>query len=138
MAEETVVKEVLSDEMKRDGAALTRALDEAGWPMIASFWYYESDDNFWKLMLASPRVSTDGPKEAYGAVIDALDALHQPRRKLKNITVVKPNNPIVEALASTVQTGWTIGGIPFSRRAINGSIVEDAYLYRMTSESAAA
>jgi hypothetical protein len=138
MAEEILVKETLSDEMKRNGAALTRALDEAGWPVVASFWYYESDDNRWKLMLASPRVSTDGPRKAYGAVIDALDALHQSRKNLKHITAIKPNNPIVRALASAVQTGWTIGGIPFSRRAINGSIVEDAYLYRMTSESAAA
>jgi len=138
MAEDIVVKEVLTDEMKRDGAALTRALDEAGWPVVASFWYYESDDNFWKLMLASPRVSTYGQRDGYGAVIRALDALHESRKKLKHITVVEPNNAIVRALASAVQTGWTIDGIPFSRRAINGSIVEDAYLYRMTSESAAA
>jgi hypothetical protein len=138
MAEETVVKETLTEEMKREGAMLTRALDEAGWPLMASFWYYESDDNFWKLMLASPRVRTEGPREAYGAVIDALDALHQSRRNLKHITVIEPDHPLVKRLASAVQTGWTIGGIPFSRRAINGSIVEDAYLYRMTSESAAA
>jgi hypothetical protein len=138
MAEETVVKEVLTEEMKREGATLTRALDEAGWPVMASFWYYESDDNRWKLMLASPRVGTDGPREEYGAVIDALDALHQTRTNLKHITVIEPDHPLVRKLASAVQTGWTIDGIPFSRRAINGSIVEDAYLYRMTSESAAA
>ncbi len=138
MAEETVVKEVLSDEMKRDGAALTRALDEAGWPVVASFWYYESDDNFWKLMLASPRVSTEGQRKAYGAVIDALDALHQSRKKLKHVTVIEPNNPIVKALASEVQTGWTIVGKLHTARAIDGRYIDDAFLYRMTSESAAA
>jgi hypothetical protein len=138
MAEDTVVKETLSDEMKRDGAALTRALDEAGWPVVASFWYYESDDNFWKLMLASPRVSTYGPGEGYDAVISALDALHESRKKLKHITVVEPNNAIVKALASEVQTGWTIVGKLHTARAIDGRYIDDAYLYRITSESAAA
>lgn len=138
MAEETVVKEVLSDEMKRDGAALTRALDEAGWPVVASFWYYESDDNFWKLMLASPRVSTYGPGEGYDAVISALDALHASRKKLKHITVIEPNHPVVTALASEVQTGWTIVGKLHTARAIDGRYIDDAYFYRITSESAAA
>ncbi|HXA18431.1 MAG TPA: hypothetical protein VN380_15660 [Thermoanaerobaculia bacterium] len=138
MAEDIVVKEVLTDEMKRDGAALTRALDEAGWPVVASFWYYESDDNFWKLMLASPRVSTYGQRDGYGAVIRALDALHESRKKLKHITVVEPNNAIVKALASEVQTGWTIVGKLHTARAIDGRYIDDAFLYRITSEPAAA
>ncbi len=138
MAEETVVKEALTEEMKVAGAALTRALDEANWPVVASFWYYKSDDNRWKLMLASPRVSTDGPKEAYGAVIDALDALHQPRSNINHITVITPDHPIVRALASEVQTGWTIVGMLHTARAIDGRYIDDAFLYRMASESAAA
>jgi hypothetical protein len=138
MAEETVVKEALTEEMKVAGAALTRALDEANWPVVASFWYYESDDNRWKLMLASPRVSTDGPKEAYGAVIDALDALHQPRSNINHITVITPDHPIVRALASEVQTGWTIAGKLHTARAMDGRYIDDAFLYRITSESAAA
>jgi hypothetical protein len=138
MAEEILVKETLTDEMKRDGAALTRALDEAGWPVVASFWYYEAEYNRWKLTLVSPRVSTDGPKKAYGAVIKALDALHQSRTNMNHITAIEPDHPLVTRLASVIQTGWTIGAIPFYRQAIAGEIVEDAYLYRMTSESAAA
>jgi len=138
MAEETVVKEALTEEMKRDGATLTRALDEAGWPVVASFWYYEPDENRWKLMFASPRVSADGPTEAYGVVIEALDTHHLSRTNLKHITVITPDHPIVRALASEVQTGWTIGGKLHTARAINGRFIEDSYLYRMTSESAAA
>jgi len=138
MAEETVVKEPLTEEMKSAGAALTRTLDEANWPVVASFWYFESDFNRWKLMLASPRVSMDGPKEAYDAVARALETLHQSFANLKHITVITPDHPIVRALASEVQTGWTIGGKLHTARAINGRFIEDSYLYRMTSESAAA
>jgi hypothetical protein len=138
MAEETVVKEALNEEMKCFGASLTRALDDAGWPIVAAFWYFESDENQWMLMLASPRVSSLGPREAYGAVIDALDALRLSRSNVNHIRVVAPDHPVVKALASAFQTGWTITGIPFSRQAIDRSIIDDAYIYRVTSESAAA
>jgi hypothetical protein len=40
----TVVKEALNDEMKCFGASLTRALDDAGWPIVAAFWYFESEE----------------------------------------------------------------------------------------------
>jgi len=138
MAEETVVKAVLNEEMKCLGASLTRALDEASWPIVAAFWYFESDENQWMLMLASPRVTLDGGGESYMAVIDALDALHLSRTNVNHIRVVTPEHPVVSALTSRIQTGWTITGIPFSRQAIDRSMIEDAYIYRVTSESAAA
>ena len=137
MAEETVVKEALTEEMKSFGASLTRKLDEAGWPIVAAFWYCESDFNRWKLMLASPRVTSEGSRDLYMAIIHALDALHQSRTN-SNVSVVAPDHPVVRALASAFQTGWTITGIPFSRQAIDRSMIEDAYIYRVTSESAAA
>lgn len=138
MAEEILVKETLTEEMKKLGASLTRALDEAGWPVFASFWYYESDFNRWKLYLVSPRVNTDGKKKAYGAVINALKALQLSRVNLNQLTAVAPDHPLARDLASVIQTGWQISGTPFHRQNINGSIFEDAYVYRVTSESAAA
>jgi hypothetical protein len=138
MDEVTVVKEALTEEMKNAGARLTRALDEGGWPVMASFWYFESDENQWMLFIASPRVSTRGSGEGYDAVIDALDALRLSRSNVNHTRVVAPDHPVVKALASAFQTGPTITGIPFSRQAIDRAIIDDAYIYRVTSESAAA
>jgi hypothetical protein len=138
MAEEMVVKETLTDEMKSLGASLTRTLDEAGWPIVAAFWYFESDYNRWKLMLASPRVSSHGRRDLYMAIIDALEVLHLPRKNLNHVRAVAPDHPVVKAFASAFHTGWTITAIPFSRQAIDRSIIDDAYIYRVTSESAAA
>jgi hypothetical protein len=137
MAEETVVKETLTEEMKSLGASLTRRLDEVGWPIVAAIWYYESDENRWALMLASPAVKSDGGGQTAMAVVQALKALHL-SRYLNHIRVVAPDHPVVKALASAFQTGWTITGIPFSRQAIDRAIIDDAYIYRVTSESAAA
>src|SRR5436305_7694379 len=105
MAEETVVKEVLTEDMKSLGASLTRALDEAGWPIVAAFWYYESDENRWELMLTFPRVNSDSGSGPYMAVIDALDALHLSRANVNHIRVVAPEHPVVRALTSRIQTG---------------------------------
>jgi hypothetical protein len=138
MAEEMVVKETLTEEMKSLGASLIRTLDEAGWPIVAAFWYFESDYNRWKLMLASPRVNSEGSGELYMAVIHAFDALHLSRMNADYVRVVAPDHLVVRALASAFHTGWTITGIPFSRQAIDRSIIDDAYIYRVTSESAAA
>src|SRR5438067_7662988 len=138
MAEEMVVKEMLTEEMKSLGASLIRTLDEAGWPIVAAFWYFESDFNRWKLMLASPRVKSHGSGELYMAIIGALEVLHLPRKNLNLVRAVAPDHPVVKALASTFHTGWTITAIPFSRQAIDRSMIEDAYIYRVTSESAAA
>ena len=137
MAEEILLKEPLTEEMKRAGASITRKLDEFDWRVVAAFWYFEEDFNRWKLVLASPRVSVDGIREGYRAVIKALDALGL-SRTFSHISVVAPDDQLVRRLASAIQTGWAISGIPFPRQAIDGSIFEEAYLYRVMSESAAA
>jgi len=138
MAEEMVVKETLTEEMKSLGASLIRTLDEEGWPIVAAFWYFESDYNRWKLMLASPRITSEGNGNLYMAIIHALDALHLSRLNADYVRVVAPHHEVVKALASAFHTGWTITAIPFSRQAIDRSMIEDAYIYRVTSESAAA
>jgi hypothetical protein len=74
MAEETLVKEMLTDEMKKAGAELTRKLDEAKWPVTASFWYFVSDDNQWKLIVASPKLESEGPNS------DLTRTIHEPLR----------------------------------------------------------
>ncbi|HYI10668.1 MAG TPA: hypothetical protein VEK57_16525 [Thermoanaerobaculia bacterium] len=136
MAEEILVKEALTDEMIRAGYALTRQLEESGWPLSASLWFFEADQNDWKLILASPAVTSGGPKAAYDTVSQALSALHQHFTDLKHITVVPPDHPVVRLLASAVSTGPTNRGMRFSKNTINGRFIDDAYLYRVTPTAA--
>jgi hypothetical protein len=56
MAEETVVKEMLTQEMVQAGAELTRRLDKAHLEVCASFWLCMPDKNLWRLIVASPAV----------------------------------------------------------------------------------
>lgn len=138
MVDETLVKEVLTEEMKRAGAELTRKLDEANWPVVASFWYFVPGENQWKLMLASPKVETDGPKLSYEAISKALSTLGEYFGGFGQISVVAPKHDVVQTLASAIDTGSAIKGIRVSQQMVKGHFVADAYVYRSAAEIAAA
>jgi len=130
MAEETLVKEVLTDQMIAAGAELTKQLDRSDWSAVGSLWLYESEINQWRLLLVSPLVSTEGPLAAYRQVSTALRLVNQPL-SLENISVVAPEDPRVRALASAYQTGLRNEGRRVFRGAVNGHYIDDAYVYRL-------
>lgn len=134
MAQDTVVKESLTDGMIRAGAALTRKLDELRWPVLASLWLYLSEGNQWKLVLASPRVTSDGPKKSYETIQSALamTPAAEGTLTLSDIGVTDPKDQLIALLRIAISTGPTIGSIRFTRNVINGHFIEDAYIYRVS------
>ena len=138
MAEETLVKEALTEDMKQAGAELMRKLDEAKWPVTAAFWFFLPDENQWKLMLASPKLESEGPKHSYEEISKAVSTLRKYFGSLEFISVVAPKHDVVKTLALAIHTGWAIDGIRFSKRMVDGHFIDDAYVYRMTPENAAA
>lgn len=134
MAQDNVVKESLTDAMIHAGAALTKRLDELQWPVLASLWLYESEGNQWKLVLGSPRLTSDGPKKSYETIQSALATTPSAEGTLalSDIGVIDPNNPLIAMLRIAISTGPTVGGIRFTRNAINGHFIEDAYVYRVS------
>jgi hypothetical protein len=75
MAEETVVKEILTKEIIEAGADLTRRLDEASLKVSASLWLYIPDSNLWRLIIASPTVRKNGPKKVYQKIQSILSKI---------------------------------------------------------------
>jgi len=137
MAEETLVKEALTDQMILAGAELTKNLDRAGWPVVASLWLFEPENNQWRLVLASPAVDQEGPRESYRRVSDALGegAASIP---LASVSVVSSDDPLVRVFRSAYRTGREIEGRRVFRSAINGHFVDDAYVYRILAAAPAA
>jgi hypothetical protein len=131
MAEEPLVKEPLTGEMINAGMELTRRLDEANWPVVASFWYFVPEQNQWKLIFASPRLLSDGPAQAFQAIRRASAELREQFPSLKQIVIAPPDDEVVWTLGLAIDTEWTISGIRFSQNTVNGRFIEDAYLYRV-------
>lgn len=138
MAEETLVKENLTDEMIETGAELTKALDRSGWPIVAALWLFDADINQWRMVLASPAVEETGPLAAYVKVGALLEELNR-TLPLSGLSVVTPNDPTIRALSSSAYArGTETEGRRVHRTAVNGRFVDDAYLYRLVPVAPAA
>ncbi len=133
MVTEILVKESLSDRMTSAGSDLVRHLDQAGLRVTAALWFYDPDSNSWRLIIATPDVGTRGLKAIYGEVQSVVITLPEDRSiPFKDISVVDANDPLISLLRSAISTGDGIAGITFSRNMINGTLIEDAYIYRLT------
>jgi hypothetical protein len=128
MAEETLVKEALTEEMIQAGSALLANLDRSQFFVDAALWLYMAEMNQWRLLLATPEVHLDGPRKAYKRLIQALRnaAAHV---SPQDIAVVDTRDAFIQLLrkAVSIEGGH---GVRFSRNTIDGQFIEDAYIYR--------
>jgi hypothetical protein len=135
MADEVLLKEPLTDQMIREGEALTRQLDDMGVPLTASFWLYASERNDWRLTFASPLVASEGQLAFYDTLIKAMHALNQPIIDLLHISVFYPNAPVVQALSTLTPDGVLVQSKRFNG-ALDRYYIDDAYLYRIAPTAA--
>jgi hypothetical protein len=131
MAKEILVREILSNEMINAGLKIIERLDTENAQLTSAFWLYNEEDRGWKLILASPLVTDLGPREYYRKVINANNLASEDEEILSthDIAVTNTADKIVQLLKCAIKSEG-ISGIRFSRNAINGSFIEDAYIYR--------
>lgn len=134
MAEELLVGEQLTPEMIRSGEVLVAELDKRDLSVRGAFWLLLADQDVWRLVIASPEVRHSGPKAVYRKIRAALGKLPSgvTRVETKDVSVVDERSPLYLQLRSAISTGPGLSGIRFSRNVINGQMIEDAYLYRIT------
>ena len=111
----------LTPELITEGAKLVEALDLAGIAPDAALWMYFPDVSAWKLLLAEDKVGPEGPRGVYRTI----------HLSLEDIALAKPDAPLIRLLGQAFTTGPGISGIRFTRNVINGTLIEDAYIYRL-------
>jgi hypothetical protein len=130
MAEEILVKELLSAEEITAGEKLLKRLDRAKANVIAAYWIYVPAVAEWHLELVSPRVESEGPLEFYSEVGDLLSA---PTRidylTLNTIMVLGPTYSFYKQLRSSLKPKEDLSGVRF-RQLLVGNEVMDLYIYR--------
>ena len=134
MAQEVVVREVLTSEMIEAGAGLIRRIDPDYLFVSACLWLYLPESDVWRLIIASPEVDRYGPRRVYQKIQSVLSEIPEdiPHISLMDISVVEDNDSLVSLLRRAVKTGDSVSGVRFSRNTINGQFIDDAYIYRMT------
>lgn len=127
-----MVETPLTKELIEAGAKLVRKLDERGLAPDAAFWLYFPELQAWKLVLAEVKVAQLGPRKVYREVQETLTGtpeLHE--LTLDDVSIAKPDAPMVALLRTAIHTGPGISGIRFKNNVINGHMIEDAYIYRL-------
>lgn len=113
------------------GRKLVAALDNAGLDIRAAYWLFREESESWRLYLATPLVSSQGPKAAYTKVLHELKSLDVPNLKFRNISVIDPAHPLVSRLKTAVHTGPKIDSIPFIGNTIDGVHIPPTHIYRI-------
>ena len=87
----------------------------------------------WKMMVISPLVKTDGPRSFYKRILEANKKADESESiiSLNDIKVADTSNPLINVLRTAISTGSGIAGIRFSKNTINGTFIEDSYIYRI-------
>jgi hypothetical protein len=128
-----MVETHLTNEMIDIGAAFVRKLDEHGLRPDAAFWFYFSEEPKWKLIIAQANIGTEGPKKIYQKIQKILADYPEEISglSLDDVTLSRPDAPLISLLRVAIRTGPGISGIRFKNNAINGTLIEDAYIYRI-------
>ena len=128
-----MVEAHLTKEMIDAGAALVRELDERGIQPDAALWLYFPDLQTWKLVIAQVKVGSEGPKQLYRQIQELMGELSQQMHEisLDDVTLSKPDAPIISLLRMAIHTGPGVSGIRFKDNVINGTVIEDAFIYRL-------
>lgn len=124
----------LTDQLVEDGVALVLALDASAVKPKSAFWFFFSDIGSWKLVIADPKLGPDGPRGAYKQIQKVLKKLQKKSTTLalEDVVLAKPDAPIVNVMRTALRTGPGISGIRFTGNMINGVLIDDAYIYRLS------
>jgi hypothetical protein len=139
MAEEILVKEPLTRELKEMGRDMSLRLLERGFELVCSLWLYHPESNRWRLVLASPIVDREGPRRAYGIIAEILQENWDMGVWLRDISAVSPSDPLVQALRSLGKIELPTPhhspsqqrdvGRRYTRSRLGDIFIEDAYVF---------
>jgi len=133
MVKDLLVTALLSEQMITTGAKLITRLDKADSQVLGAFWIFSTENKLWRLIIASPLVDDDGPREYYKRIIAANKLANDNEYiiSLHDVSALGMSEELVKLISSAITTTESISEIRFSRNAINGIFIEDAHIYRM-------
>ena len=128
-----MVESSLTKERIDAGAKLLARLDERGVAPDVALWLYFPEERTWKLVLVEVKLSKTGPRVAYAQLQTVLTkyASELSGLSLDDVILEKPDARVVELIRKAVKTDRGISGIRFQNNVINGTVIEDAYIYRV-------
>jgi hypothetical protein len=127
-----MVKTKLVDGLLSDGAKLLNELDRQNFPVESMFWIHLPDEDYWRLVIASPEVTRRGSAAEYRHLNGLLGEIELAGITLEDISLLDPDSSQFRSLRSLASGS--------SRLAAGSEWVEmeDAIVYRWNGASASA
>lgn len=113
------------------GSEIVDALDRSALSIAVALWLYSSEYEDWRFVLASRRLDTSEPTQAYGLVHDALAAAGISLEKTPPLLILKMSDPLIRMLRRIFGKAKTVEGMRLGGQLIGDRFVEDAVVYRI-------
>jgi uncharacterized protein YbjQ (UPF0145 family) len=132
-----VAENTLVDRDIGSGEAIVRALDSASDPSMrptAALWFLFQEEETWRLLLALPAMASDPAQSVYARLLEIVShAAGVEHFSFESVALMPPESSLIDLLATAIQTSAdAVAGIRFSNNTINGQLIPDAYIYRLT------
>ena len=98
-------------------------------PAPGVFWLFEPETDEWRLVIASPKVDTLGPRETYREPAEVTQSVRpEDAGQLLRIQVISPKTPIYQALRSVFSPAASVEGVRLGNTQVAAMYINDAYL----------
>lgn len=98
----------------------------------AAFWWYLPESAEWRLVIATPLVDEKGPLATYKDIQKVLTWHPELNLPLQSISVLSPKDKLVKLFQKAMKMAPEPVGVRFTRSALEGTYIEDAYVYRLS------
>ncbi len=124
-----MVTTALVDDKIDAGKELLHRLENEAFPLAGAFWFYFSEPEKWRLMIASKLVDSEGPRAVYARIDDLIRSTRDMRLSLDDISVASPRDSLVRTLRDGIRNGTLVPGVQLTRSVVGGVYIDDAYVY---------
>jgi len=99
--------------------------------MQGIFWLLDSEAGEWHLVIATPKVDSVGPRDAYRELAAITRDIPAEPRQLLKITLISPKQPMYQALRSVFGETASVEGARLGNTLVGGRSIDEAYLYEI-------
>lgn len=117
-----------------EGRDLLIRLDRQGLKPEVALWFYIPESNIWRFIISSSSFDNKASQIYYSDFVNKYKDVEQVKSVgLENITLLPSNNDLIALMKNVIRTGPNdIGNNRFTSNVINGVLIEDAVIYRIS------
>ena len=100
-------------------------------PIQGILWLWEPETGGWHLVIASPKVDTLGPRDAYVELAPIMRGISADSSQRIKIELISPKQPLYQALRSVFAQTASVEGARLGNTMVGGMFIDEAYLYEI-------